>query len=240
MRAVDCIRSRVAASTSCMRASVVALWIAATLTAPPLAFAQLGISPYHAGPQEDSRGPHAKALDGTDVDQWGRRLDSANVKDRLIAVEDLGLSDSPRAVTYLLKAMGDADLRVQSRAIDFLGSHRASDATPLLVQKLYLKGIPKVLRQHVLTALGRIGDPSASRPIVDYLSQEGNKDIRGTGIYALGEIGDITVESDLRKMADQESDARLKSLVDEALTKIARPPKQQYIPPSVPIDAPVP
>lgn len=222
-----------------MRASVVALWVSAFLTGPSLADAQLGINPYHAGPQ-DSRSPYAKALDGTDVDQWGRRLDSKNVKDRMIAVEDLGQSDSPRAVTYLLKAMGDADLRVQSRAIDFLGSHRASDATPILVQKLYLKDTPKGLRQHVLTALGRIGDPSASRAIVDYLAQEGNKDVRGTGIYALGEIGDITVQDDLRKMGDQESDIRLKSLVDEALTKIARPPKQQYIPPSVAVDAPVP
>jgi HEAT repeat protein len=222
-----------------MRASVVALWVAASLTGPSLARAQLGINPYHAGPQ-DSRSPYAKALDGTDIDQWGHRLDSQNVKDRLIAVEDLGQSDSPRAVTYLLKAMGDVDLRVQSRAIDFLGSHRASDATPLLVQKLYLKDIPKGLRQHVLTALGRIGDPSASRAIVDYLAQEGNKDVRGTGIYALGEIGDVTVQDDLRKMGDQESDVRLKSLVDEALTKIARPPKQQYIPPSVAVDAPVP
>jgi HEAT repeat protein len=222
-----------------MRVSLVALLVAAFLTDPSPARAQLGINPYHAGPQ-DSRSPYAKALDGSDVDQWGRRLDSTNVKDRLLAVEDLGQSDSPRAVTYLLKAMGDTDLRVQSRAIDFLGSHRASDATPLLVQKLFLKDIPKTLRQHVLTALGRIGDPSASRPIVDYLSQEGNKDVRGTGIYALGEIGDITVEDDLRKLGDKESDARLKSLVDEALTKIARPPKQQYIPPPVAVDAPVP
>ena len=222
-----------------MRGSAVALLVALSLTGPSVARAQLGLNPYHTG-QPDLRGPYDRALDGTDVDQWGRRLDSTNVKDRLLAVEDLGQSDSPRAVTYLLKAIGDADLRVQSRAIDYLGSHRATDATPLLVQKLYLKGIPTGLRQHVLTALGRIGDPKASRPIVDYLSQEGNKDVRGTGIFALGEIGDITVQDDLRKMADQESDARLKNLVDEALTKITRPPKQQYIPPPVAVDAPVP
>jgi HEAT repeat protein len=222
-----------------MRTALVASLVAAFLAEPSPARAQLGLNPYHAGPQ-DSRSPYAKALDGNNVDQWGHRLDSKNVKDRLLAVEDLGQSDNPRAVTYLLKAMGDADLRVQSRAIDYLGSHRASDATPLLVQKLFLKDIPKALRQHVLTALGRIGDPSASRPIVDYLSREGNKDVRGTGIYALGEIGDITVEDDLRRIGNQESDARLKTLVDEALTKIARPPKQQYIPPPVAVDAPVP
>ncbi len=222
-----------------MRASSVALVLAAALAGPRAADAQLGINPYRTGPP-DTRSPYAKALSGSDVNQFGHRLDSPRVKDRLLAVEDLGQSDSPKAVTYLLKAMGDADLRVQLRAIDYLGSHRASDATPLLVQKLYLKGSPDGLRQHVLTALGRIGDPSASRPIVDFLSQEDNAAVRGTAIYALGEIGDVTVQEDLRKLGDQENDARLKGLVDEALTKIARPPKQQYVPPPVEVDAPVP
>ena len=58
-----------------MRASVAALWVVASLTGPSLAHAQLGINPYHAGPQ-DSRGPYEKALSGTDVDQYGRRLES--------------------------------------------------------------------------------------------------------------------------------------------------------------------
>ncbi|MET0153998.1 MAG: HEAT repeat domain-containing protein [Candidatus Binatia bacterium] len=214
-----------------MRASLAAAPLAAVLVGLPTARAQMGVSPYHTG-RPDTRNPHAKALDGDSVDDWAKRLESDNARERLLAVEDLGQSDDPHAVTYLLKAMGDRDLRVQARAIDYLGAHRASDATPLLVQKLYLKGAPDGLRQHVLTALGRIGDPTASRPILDFLSQEANPKLRGTGIYALGEIGDLSVQDDLRKIGDQEIDPRLKSLVADALTKIARPPKQQYVPPS--------
>src|ERR1051326_836857 len=200
----------------------------------PVARAQYGVSPYHAGPP-DPRGPYDRARDGGSVDDWAKLLDSADPKQRLRGVEDLGQSSDPRAVNHLLKAMGDADLRVQARAIDYLGARRAADATPLLVQKLYLTGAPGALRQRVLTALGRIGDPSAGRAILDFIGQEPNADVRGTGIYALGEIGDLTIRDDLRKLGDRETDPRLKQLVDEAVMKIStlpRPDKKDYVPPS--------
>jgi HEAT repeat protein len=196
--------------------------------------AQYGVSPYHAGPP-DVRNPYDRARDGGTVEQWTRLLDSDDPKQRLRAVEDLGQSLDPHAVTPLLKAVGDADLRVQARAIDYLGARRATDATPLLIQKLYLTGAPGALRQRVLTALGRIGDPSASRPILDFIGQEPNADVRGTGIYALGEIGDLAIRDELRKFGERESDPRLRQLVDEALMKIAtlpRPQKKEFVPPS--------
>jgi len=200
----------------------------------PLARAQYGVSPYHAGPP-DVRGPYDRARDGGSVDDWAKLLDSADPKQRLRGVEDLGQSSDPRAVNHLLKAMGDADLRVQARAIDYLGARRASDATPLLVQKLFLAGAPGPLRQRVLTSLGRIGDPSASRPILDFLAQEQNADVRGTAIYALGEIGDVTIRDDLVRLGNEEKDPRVKRIVDEALVKIAtlpRPAKKDFVPPS--------
>jgi hypothetical protein len=200
----------------------------------PVARAQYGISPYHAGPP-DTRGPYDRARDGGSVDDWAKLLDSADPKQRLRGVEDLGQSSDPRAVNHLLKAIGDADLRVQARAIDYLGALRASDATPLLVQKLFLAGAPRPLRQRVLTSLGRIGDPSASRPILDFLAQEQNADVRGTAIYALGEIGDVTIRDDLVKLGNEEKDPRVKRIVDEALVKIAtlpRPVKKDFVPPS--------
>jgi hypothetical protein len=199
-----------------------------------LARAQYGASPYHAGPP-DTRGRYDRARDGGSVDDWAKLLDAPDPKERLRGVEDLGQSPDPRAVNHLLKAIGDPDLRVQARAIDYLGAHRSSDATPLLVQKLFLSGAPGALRQRVLTSLGRIGDPSASRPILDFLAQEQDPDVRGTGIYALGEIGDVTIRDDLKQLGDREKDPRLKRLVDEALVKIVtlpRPAKQDFVPPS--------
>jgi len=170
-----------------------------------------------------------------DVERVGKRLDSEDSRERLEAVEQLGGSADSKAVTYLLKAIDDTDPRVQAKAIDFLGSRRSMEATSALVQKLFMVGGGSALRQRVLTALGRIGDSSASRPILDYLDREKNPDVRGTAIYALGEIGDLTVRDDLTKLEQTEEDPRLKRLVAEALIKIAtvrRPKKQEYVPPS--------
>ncbi len=209
---------------------VFAIALAAVLPAR----AQYGMSPYHAGPP-DVRNPYDKARDGGSVEQFAKLLESDDPKLRLRAVEDLGQSLDAHAVTPLLKAMGDPDLRVQARAIEYLGARRASDATPLLVQKLFLAGAPGPLRQRILTSLGRIGDPSASRPILDYVAQEPNADVRGTGVYALGEIGDLMIREDLEKFGDAEKDPRVKHLVDEALVKIStlpRPEKKDFVPPS--------
>jgi HEAT repeat protein len=208
--------------------------VAIVLVACAAASAQYGVSPYHTG-QPDLRSPYAKSRDGTSVEQYGRLLESPEVTQRLLAVEDLGQSEDPHAVNYLLKAIDDVDLRVQARAIDYLGARRSSDATPLLAQKLFFTGAPGALRQRILSALGKIGDPSASRPILDFISQERNPDVRGTGIYTLGEIGDVTIRDDLRKLGEKENDPRLKRLVAEALVKMTtmtRPPKQSYVPPS--------
>ena len=213
------------------RAAVSPILLAVSLGFRPAA-AQL--DPYGQRAPQPMR--HSYTDGGVDVDRVGRRLDSEDPKERLDAVEALGRStQSSKAVTYLLKAINDTDPRVQAKAIDFLGSRRSMEATSALVQKLFMVGGGSALRQRVLTALGRIGDSSASRPILDYLDREKNPDVRGTAIYALGEIGDLTVRDDLTKLEQTEEDPRLKRLVAEALIKIAtvrRPKKQEFVPPS--------
>src|ERR1051326_560722 len=74
--------------------SVIAIVVAIATSAR----AQYGISPYHAGPP-DVRNPYDRARDGGNVDQWTRLLESPDPKDRLRAVEDLGQSLDPHAVT---------------------------------------------------------------------------------------------------------------------------------------------
>jgi HEAT repeats len=223
--------------------AVVRLTLAITVIAAlaSVADAQYGTSPYHTS-SPDLRNPYDRARDGGTVQDWAKLLDSPDPKQRMRGVDDLGQSADQHAVTYLLKALGDADLRIQARAIEYLGARRASDATPLLVQKLFLAGAPGPLRQRVLTSLGQIGDPSASRPILDFIAQEPDANVRGTGIYALGEIGDLMIRDDLRKLGETEKDPRLKQLVDEALAKIStlpRPSKQEFVPPSSGLVPPV-
>jgi len=199
------------------------------------------MSPYRAT-SPDGRGVYDRARDGGTVKDWAKLLESDDPKERMRGVDDLGQSADALAINYLLKALGDSDLRVQARAIDYLGARRSTDATPLLVQKLFLTGAPGPLRQRVLTALGRIGDPAASRPILDFLAQEPDADVRGTAIYALGEIGDLMIRDDLEKYGEKEKDPRVKHVVDEALAKIStvqRPAKQDFVPPSNSLVPPV-
>jgi HEAT repeat protein len=202
---------------------------------PSPAAAQFGNGPYGPRGGDPTMTRYEQGRSGANPDQWGRRLESDNAKERLEAVELLGRSSDSKAINYLLKAIDDGDPRVQAKAIDFLGSRRAMEASPMLVQKLFLAGASDGLRQRALTALGKIGDTSASRPILDYLGREKNAEVRGTAIYALGELGDMSIRDDLNKLESTETDPRLKRLMREASMKIAtlrRPKTQEYVPPS--------
>jgi HEAT repeat protein len=199
------------------------------------ATAQFGAGPYGPRTGDPTMGRYEQSRSGGNPDQWARRLNSDNAKERLEAVELLGRSSDSKAVNYLLKAVDDGDPRVQAKAIDFLGSRRAMEASPVLVQKLFLTGASDGLRQRALTAIGKIGDASASRAILDYLGREKNPEVRGTAIYTLGELGDMSIRDDLNKLEATETDPRLKRLMQEASVKIAalrRPRTQDYVPPS--------
>lgn len=198
------------------------------------ALAQYG-KPAEAAPPPDApveRFRHARI--GTSVEEWARALESRDSDRRLEVMDDLGRSTDSRAETYLLKAVDDPDARIQAKAIDYLGDRRAPDATSVLVRKLFMTGAPTGLRQHILSALGKIGDPKASRPIFDFVTHERSADVRGTGVYALGEIGDLAIREELEGYADDEPDPRVKHLVHEALVKIVRlprPKEQVFVPP---------
>jgi HEAT repeats/PBS lyase HEAT-like repeat len=172
---------------------------------------------------------------GDTLDQWLRVLESQDADRRLEVMDDLGRSPDTRAITYLLRALDDPDVRIEAKAIAYLGNRRSSDATSVLVRKLFSKGAPTAMRQHILAALGKIGDPNASRAILDFVGQEKSPEVRGTAVYALGEIGDVTICDDLRQLGRQEPDPRVKHLVDEAVAKIVtlpRPKDRGFVPPS--------
>jgi HEAT repeat protein/PBS lyase HEAT-like repeat-containing protein len=168
-----------------------------------------------------------KAKKGTNLNEWVRRLSDDDPDKRLEAIKSIGDSSDPKGIDYLIQGVGDADPRIQAKSIDYLGRLRAADSTPFLVQKLFTVGTREALRHRILVALGKIGDPRASHPILQYVMGDGNPDIRGTGIYAIGEIGDQSIRGDLQQFRDQENDPRLQRLCSEALIKIAtRQPPQ--------------
>jgi HEAT repeat protein len=166
-----------------------------------------------------------KAKKGSNLQEWARRLNDDDPEQRLEAVKSLGDSNDPKAVDYLVQAVGDSDPRVEAKAVDYLGHIHAADATPFLIQKLFTVGTKQKLRHRILMSLGKIGDPRASEPILQYVMQDNNLDTRGAGIFAIGEIGDQSIREKLKLYAEIEENPELKQLANEALTKIALRPQ---------------
>ena len=221
-----------------LRAAGLAILLLAV--APP-AHAQYGVpgaasEVFSSAGDSSVQSRYNKAKKGSNIQEWAKRLSDDDPERRLEAVKSFGDSNDPKSVDYLVQAVNDTDPRVQAKAIDYLGKLHAIDATPFLIQKLFTVGTKQKLRHRILMALGKIGDPRASKPILQYVMQDDNLDTRGAGIYAIGEIGDQTVRDELKLYAEVEENPQLKQLASEALMKIAlrQPPPQQKEPSSFP------
>jgi HEAT repeats len=183
---------------------------------------------FSSGSDGSSLGRLNRTKRGRNLNEWIRWLGDDNPARRLEAVKSLGDSNDPAAIDYLVEAVGDADPRVEAKAVDYLGKLHAADSTQFLIQKLFTVGTRDELRHRIVMTLGKIGDPRASLPILHYVEGEEDEDIRGAGIYAIGEIGDVSIRDALKRFSEVEDDPLLKRLAHEALTKIATrqpPPK---------------
>lgn len=157
---------------------------------------------------------------GGNIDEFAQKLDSDDPEKRLQAVKSLGEANDDKAVEYLIQALGDPDLRVKAKSIDALGDMRANDATPVLIQQLFLRDAPPIVKQRILASLGKIGDPRATTPIAEFLKRDLDADTSGTAIYALGEIGSPESLEVLGGIAETEDNPTLQRLAREAAAKV--------------------
>lgn len=172
-----------------------------------------------------SQHPAVKRYDrvarGANVEEWERRLLDEKVKTRLEAVESLGNDGSEESVPGLIDALADNDTRVQTLAIDYLGTIGDPRATPILMQFLFLSQIPKQTKLRALTAIGQIHDQTISHDLLNYAQTVTDHDLACRAIYALGEIGDPTTQEGLETMRDSEtSDPEVQRLSGDAVKKI--------------------
>ena len=58
------------------------------------------------------------------------------------------------------------------KAIDTLGHIKAKEATPLLIQQLFMRDTDLGTKQRILACLGKIGDTRATRPLIDFLARD--------------------------------------------------------------------
>lgn len=192
------------------------------------AAAQVGLP--GSNPQRSTRQTNPGA---SDIDEPTKNLRDDDAAVRLEAVKALAASQDKKAVEHLIEATADLDPRVKIKAIDALGTLRAADATPVLVQVLYMRESEPWLQQRVLVSLGKIGDTRSAKPIADFLSRDTDPATRGTAIYALGEIGDPTSVSDLKRVGESASDETTQRLVRDAIAKI----EQRQVNPEVVVKA---
>ncbi|MEW6272144.1 MAG: HEAT repeat domain-containing protein [Thermodesulfobacteriota bacterium] len=169
----------------------------------------------------------------SDIDEAAKNMRDDDAATRLEAVKALATSQDKEAIEHLIEATADLDPRVKIKAIDALGTLRAADATPVLVQMLYMRESEPWLKQRVLVALGKIGDTRAARPIVDFLARDTDVATRGTAIFALGEIGDPSSVPQLKTIGETSSDESLRRLTRDAIAKI----EQKQVNPEVVVKA---
>jgi HEAT repeat protein len=157
---------------------------------------------------------------GGSIDEFARQINSEDAAERLKGVKSMSESNDPKAVEYLVQALGDSDMRVKAKAIDACGNLRAADATPVLIQQLFLRGTDPEVKQRLLAALGKIGDPRAAKPIEEFLGRDLDQPTKGTAIYALGDIGDPSSLDFLVTLERTEPHPTIKRIARDAQAKI--------------------
>jgi len=165
-----------------------------------------------------------------DILEWTRRLRDERPETRLEAVRSLGESKDPKAIEHLLTATADADIRVKVKAIEYLGTLRATDATPVLAQQLFLRDVGPGVKQKVLIALGKIGDPRGADPILDFLKRDLDIGTKGTALFALREVGNDRVLAYLESVSHDEMSPPLRRLANEAAVTIRQRLSPQFAP----------
>jgi HEAT repeat protein len=216
-----------------------AAWLAlATILLPVLAIAQESIVPFgqEDGPRAKLRDRYRKPENTQKLADSVRKLGGDDAQERLEAIRTLGQIDDPKAVEALVGAASDADMRVRIKAIDTLGQVRAKDATPLLIQQLFMRDTDLGLKQRILASLGKIGDTRATGPIMDLLARNGDPAVRGNAIFALGDIGDPAALPSLDAMAKDGQDPLLRNLAADAARKIRTRPAPSVVPPALAVD----
>ena len=164
--------------------------------------------------------PGAQTAPGVPLDEAVKQLASPDPEKRLQAVKALGTSKDSKAVDHLIRALGDSDLRVQAKAVQILGDMRATEATPVLVERLMMRTTDSGMKQLIIVSLGKIGDARAARPLIQLLQRDLDVEMRGTAIFALGEIGSPEALEVLEHIEATDEEPTVRRVANQARGKI--------------------
>jgi HEAT repeat protein len=218
-------RARVRRRPDALRAALAAL---ALVGLAVHARAQAPLEP--EGPRQRLRDRYRSPQNSQRLDENVRKFKGDDPEERLEAIQGFGQITDPKATEYLVAAASDPDMRIRVKAIDTLGQVKAKEATTLLIQQLFMRDTDLGTKRRILAALGKIGDPRATGPIVDFLSRDVDPTIRGNAIYALGDIGDRAALPALEGIAKNGSDPGLRAVAANAIRKINEKPAPPVVP----------
>jgi HEAT repeat protein len=163
---------------------------------------------------------YEKNTKGANLEDYVRKFNSDDADKRLEGIKSISESKDEKALEYLLQGLGDSDMRIKAKAIDALGNIRATEATPVLIQHLFLRSTEPAVKRRILASLGKIGDPRAAGPISEFLQRDLDPAIRGIAIFALGEIGSSESLDKLKQIEVTDNNATLRRLASEASNKV--------------------
>ena len=199
--------------TAARWAQLLYVWLSLLLLAPTGATDAQTSDPRDLGHRYEKKA-------NTSPEEAIKELSSNDADKRLEAVKVLSTSKDPQSVAALIKAVGDSDVRIQAKAIAALGNMRATEATLVLTQYLFLRTTDANMKQLILSSLGKIGDTRAARPIIEFLQRDLDASTRGTAVFALGELGSAEAADALSQIAQADGDPAVRRLANEALSKI--------------------
>ena len=207
--------------------ALVALWASS-------AAAQLGSDSNPLDGRGRLRDRYEKPRQQQKLEDAIKKFNDDDLQTRLEGVDGLGdNAEDPKAIEYLLRGAADGELSVRVKSIDVIGMARVKAAVPLLVQELFMRDTSLATKQHILAALGRIGDSHATKPILDFLARDVDPSIRASAVYALGDLGDRTALPTLEKIAKDSSDQNFRGLAQSAIRKIEEKPAPSVVPPAL-------
>jgi HEAT repeat protein len=214
------------------RGVVVAVVAAVAVVAGSVATARAQPSPIDGRGRLRDR--YEKPRQQQKLDESIRKFNEEDTQTRLEGVEGLGgNAEDAKAIEYLLRGAADGDLSVRVKSIDVIGDAQVKQAVPLLVQQLFMRDTTLATKQHILAALGKIGDTHATQPILDFLARDVEASVRGSAVYALGDIGDRAALPTLERLAKQSTDENFRGLALAAIRKIEQKPAPSVQPPAL-------
>jgi len=115
-------------------------------------------------------------------------LKDADPNARVSELTKLRDLQDPEVNQILIQSMTDEDLRVKLKAIDILGARQANAAVAAMSSMLFLRSTEQIVKLHLVSELGRIGDAQGTLPIMQFMAEPQDERGRGTAVFALGEI----------------------------------------------------